>query len=473
MPHLEPQRVRDLPQRRATPDPQLAVHAVPEELVAVAARARPGVEHGLAVLDDQDGVAGLVAAVVGVRGVGPEAVLGVVGTHLERARGQDQALAGEHRGERGAPAGRGVGDRVPGQVEVGAAPALPHELRVRLRHGRVVRLRVQVLGQRLPALRGRGVECRLVAGVAAHPARVRRSGAPGPAPVTLLRMDGATATGQVKVRRDSRAFTVVVGVLVVPRRHPDAARGRHLQRPRHHARRDGPGRRAGGPAGALLPVARPLRARAAPAAPHGSAVGRLRRDVRCPGRPGDRRRLRRCDRGGLARRRGPGQRGAHEGAVPLLPAVVAPGRAGRDPRRHRLRGHGRHRLRLHREHPLPRRGLQRLRRDGPGRRRRRHHHVRPPLPVQPVRAPAVHGVHGDRHRHRGDDPAPGAALARSRPRLPVRGAGARALERLDDLRREGLLRDLPLHHGPRVRRPHLARRVGAAVGAADADRLAR
>ena len=191
---LEPQRVRDLPQGRATTDPELAVHAVPEELVAVAARARPGVEHGLAVLDDQDGVAGLVAAVVGVRGVGPEAVLGVVGTHLERARGQDQALAGEHRGERGAPAGRGVGDRVPGEVEVGAAPALPHELRVRVRHGRVVRLRVQVLGQRLPALRGRGVECRLVAGVAAHPARVRRSGVPGPAPVTLLRMDGATAT---------------------------------------------------------------------------------------------------------------------------------------------------------------------------------------------------------------------------------------------------------------------------------------
>ena len=48
--------------------------------------ARPGVEHRLAVLDDEHGVAGLVAGEVGVRGVGAEPVVGVVGRAPCRCR---------------------------------------------------------------------------------------------------------------------------------------------------------------------------------------------------------------------------------------------------------------------------------------------------------------------------------------------------------------------------------------------------
>ena len=67
--HREAERGRHLVQRGAAAGPQLAVLPVAEELVGVARGARPGVEHRLAVLDDQDGVAGLVAGEVGVRGV--------------------------------------------------------------------------------------------------------------------------------------------------------------------------------------------------------------------------------------------------------------------------------------------------------------------------------------------------------------------------------------------------------------------
>ena len=97
--HLEAERVGDLAQRRAAAGPQLAVLPVAEELVGVARRARPGVEDGLAVVDDQHGVAGLVAGEVGVRGVGAEAVVGVVGAHLEGAGRQHEPLARERLGE--------------------------------------------------------------------------------------------------------------------------------------------------------------------------------------------------------------------------------------------------------------------------------------------------------------------------------------------------------------------------------------
>ena len=97
--HLEAEGVGDLLQRRAAADPQLAVLPVAEELVGVARGARAGVEHRLAVLDDQHGVAGLVAGEVGVGGVGAEAVVGVVGAHLEAAGRQHQPLAGERLGQ--------------------------------------------------------------------------------------------------------------------------------------------------------------------------------------------------------------------------------------------------------------------------------------------------------------------------------------------------------------------------------------
>ncbi len=82
-------------QRRAATGPQLAVLPVAEELVGVSLGAGAGVEDGLAVLDDEHGVAGLVAAEVGVGGVGAEPVVGVVGTHLVGAGREHQPLARE------------------------------------------------------------------------------------------------------------------------------------------------------------------------------------------------------------------------------------------------------------------------------------------------------------------------------------------------------------------------------------------
>ena len=155
--HLQTQGVGDLLQRRAASGPELAVLPVAEELVGLAGGARPGVEHALAVLDHEHGVGGEVAGEVGVRGVGAEAVVGVVGAHLVGAGRQHQALAGEGGGEPLAT-GRGeVCDRVARQVELAVAPAGAHEGGVGLRHRRVVRL-------------GPGLGLRLLA----HAATVRR-----------------------------------------------------------------------------------------------------------------------------------------------------------------------------------------------------------------------------------------------------------------------------------------------------------
>ena len=73
----------------------------------------PGVEHRLAVLDHQHRVAGLVAAEVGVRGVGAEAVVGVVGPHLEACRpAAPAARRGTSRPACARRAAAYVGDRV-------------------------------------------------------------------------------------------------------------------------------------------------------------------------------------------------------------------------------------------------------------------------------------------------------------------------------------------------------------------------
>ena len=121
--HLEAEGVGDLLQRGAAADPQLAVLPVAEELVGRALRPRSRVEHGLAVLDHEYGVAGLVAAEVGVGGVAAEPVVGVVGPHLEGAGGQHQPLAREGLRE-ALPAGRGVRrDRVRREVESRGRPS--------------------------------------------------------------------------------------------------------------------------------------------------------------------------------------------------------------------------------------------------------------------------------------------------------------------------------------------------------------
>ena len=157
---LDAERVGDLLRRRAAPGPQLAVLAVAEELVGVALGARAGVEDGLAVVDDQHGVGGLVAGEVGVGGVGAEAVVGVVGAHLVGAGRQHQPLAGERLGELRAARGGPVGDRVPRQLELALAPALAHEGGVGGGHRGVVRLGLR-LGSPLAAV----VSARVSAGV--------------------------------------------------------------------------------------------------------------------------------------------------------------------------------------------------------------------------------------------------------------------------------------------------------------------
>ena len=125
----------------AAAGPQLAVAAVAEELVGLPRRAGAGVEHGLAVLDDQHGVAGLVAGEVHVRGVGAEAVVGVVGAHLEAAGRDHEPLARERLGEglRGGAADQSAtGCR--GRSSSRSPQPCAHEGGVGLGHRLVVRL---------------------------------------------------------------------------------------------------------------------------------------------------------------------------------------------------------------------------------------------------------------------------------------------------------------------------------------------
>ena len=153
-----PQRAGDLVRRGPAPGPQLAVLPVAEELVGLARGPRVGRRAPPAVLDDQDRVGGLVAGVVGVGGVGPEAVVGVVGPHLVATRRQHQALAREGLGEPGPALGRGPRHRVGRQVELALAPALPHELGPGGGHLGVVGLRVRGgvrLGPRLLSIHAR------------------------------------------------------------------------------------------------------------------------------------------------------------------------------------------------------------------------------------------------------------------------------------------------------------------------------
>src|SRR3954468_18740510 len=138
MPHLEPERVRDLLQRRPTASPQLAVPAVAEELVGLARRPRTGVQNRVAIFDDEYGVAGLVAAQVDVGRVRPEPVVGVVGADFEGSGRHHETLPGEGISELGAALRRPLRDRVTWQVEVAIAPPLTHEGGVRLGYSLVV-----------------------------------------------------------------------------------------------------------------------------------------------------------------------------------------------------------------------------------------------------------------------------------------------------------------------------------------------
>ena len=117
VPGADPELGLDLGQARPHADPELAVPGVAEELLGVALRARPEVDHRFVAaavaivtrLQDQDGVrlaVGAQTGEVGERRVRAEPVVGVVAADLEPAGRDDQPLAGERRGHGVAARGR-------------------------------------------------------------------------------------------------------------------------------------------------------------------------------------------------------------------------------------------------------------------------------------------------------------------------------------------------------------------------------
>ena len=208
--------------------------------------ARPGVEDASSPsLDTSTASLVWLPREVGVRGVGAEAVVGVVGAHLVACRpAAPAARPGTSR-----PAGRGArrphgGDRV---RAAGRARGRPSPVRMKA---------AQASGT--GGVVGLGLAARVWrSSLTSHGhcyAATRRP--TGRRPADRLRaMPGA--------RRDSVAFTVVVTVLVVPRRARRCSLViAPLGRPVVAAAGHRAGRAAGGPAGRLLPLARPLRARA-------------------------------------------------------------------------------------------------------------------------------------------------------------------------------------------------------------------
>ena len=169
--HGQPERGGHLVQRRTPARPELAVLPVAEELVGVARGARPCVEHRVAVLDDQHGVARLVAGEVRVGRVRAEPVVGVVRPHLVRAGRQHQPLARKRLGQRGASARGVLGDGVARKVELPVSPACPHEPLPGLGNLWVVRL----------CLGGGGLR----SGLLAHAVTLRRARGPPRAPDRL------------------------------------------------------------------------------------------------------------------------------------------------------------------------------------------------------------------------------------------------------------------------------------------------
>ena len=163
-------------------------------------------------------------------GVGAEAVVGVVGAHLVGADGQHQPLAGEHRGQRARRAAAPVGHRMARQIESRSPQPGPHEGGVGLRDGGVVRLGVQLASS---AARVSAVVCSLTPPLYARTRRSRSAG-------HLL--DSPAWPGR---RRDSWAFTVIVGVLVCLGGLAMAAGHRPLRCARRSLLAAAPGRGAG------------------------------------------------------------------------------------------------------------------------------------------------------------------------------------------------------------------------------------
>ena len=105
VPAGDAEELRRLGQRAAPTRPGLAVAAVAPEGVVAPGVARAEVERRVAVVDDEHGVRRLVAGQVDVRGLGAEAVVGVVGPRLQGAGRVRRSARRRTARPAGAPAG--------------------------------------------------------------------------------------------------------------------------------------------------------------------------------------------------------------------------------------------------------------------------------------------------------------------------------------------------------------------------------
>ena len=304
------------------------------------------------------------------------------------------------------------------EVELAVAPALAHEGRARPRVRRVVRL-----GLGLGGLGG---------GLLAHAVHLRRARASGrrrearsaigfrpcPAPAGQRRLHG---------RGDGAGL---------PRRAADPGHRRPVRSPRLDGAGDRAGRPAGGSAGRLLPLARPLRARAAGCS-LGPPVGRLRRHRGRAPAPGRRRLFVGFTDEQMLAIVAPLTEEASKGLFlflllwwrraeldGVLDGIVYAGMVGI--------GFAFTENILYLAAAYN--GTDGV---GPGRHRRADRRLHPPVPGQPVRPPAVHGLHRHRRRARGHlatpvGADPGAdrrlrcAVTRTRPGTPPPSAASRA-----------------------------------------------
>lgn len=164
-------------------DPQLTLARQPE-LAVLTVGARQQVDGGLvrAVLglQNEDAVLGQVAGEVGVLGGGAEGVLGVIGTGLQIARRDHQALAGKTCRQRGTAGGglRGLRDGL--QVaQLGVGPARRHVLGELVGHARVQAV-LTLLDRLLFFFRGlRGSSSATSASWACRPFLIRHWTSPG------------------------------------------------------------------------------------------------------------------------------------------------------------------------------------------------------------------------------------------------------------------------------------------------------
>ncbi len=363
-------RESEISLQRGTPArPQLAVHAVAEELVGVARRPRARVQHRLAVLDHEHGVAGLVARTGGcarsTAGTGSRCRWSAPCSCRRAPPAARRGSLGQPLAARcAAQSATGCG----GEVELAVAPAGAHEGGVRLGHGLVVASAVI-----------RGCSARVLCSasyVGVHGSARLLIGC-GVTWTVDDALDGRRRHGRLPPQATRAPPAIPPAVRSRVRWWPSsrswsrwrcsvgASSWRSCCSPPARRTRSAVGLAAGAAArrtaGRLLPLARPLRARAGAAAGVAFGWGALvataaalllqAADRRAARRVGD----------GLVRPSWsrPSPRRPAKGALRPAAAVVAAARDRRGARRPGVRRAGRRRLRVHREHPLLRRCLHR------------------------------------------------------------------------------------------------------------------